>query len=263
MSRRSRTDHPASRREFLGASAVLGGALAAAGVPALAAAEQAAPAPASLPVWRDLFNGRDLTGWVNVNTAPDTWSVRDRMLICTGKPIGVMRSDRMYENFIIHVEWMHLEPGGNSGMFLWSSAVAGEKNRLPNGIEIQMLELDYVNQGRAGSRPRPIAYVHGETWGVGNVDAIPDNPSPNQGRSAALENRALGRGNWNTYIVMAVDGVIKLSVNGKFVNGLSQSSQKRGYICMESEGAEIHFRNLKIMELPPGVTSPEQSAKEL
>jgi hypothetical protein len=239
----------------------MGGALAGLGVPGLAAADQGAPAAASVPAWRDLFNGKDLTGWVNVNTAADTWSVRDGMLICTGKPIGVMRSDRMYENFIIHVEWMHLEPGGNSGMFLWSSAVAGEKNRLPNGIEIQMLELDYVNQGRAGSRPRPIAYVHGETWGVGDVKAVPDNPRGI--RSKSLENRALGRGNWNTYIVVAVDGVIKMSVNGKFVNGLSKASQKRGYICMESEGAEIHFRNLRIMELPPGVTSAEQSAKEL
>jgi hypothetical protein len=26
------------------------------------------------------------------------------------------------------------------------------------------------------------------------------------------------------------------------------------------EGAEIHFRNLKIMEPPPGITSPEQTA---
>jgi len=79
----------------------------------------------------------------------------------------------------------------------------------------------------------------------------------------SLENRALGRNNWNTYLVVAVDGVIKMSVNGKIVNGLSQSSQKKGYICMESEGAEIHFRNIKIMELPPGVTTPEQSAKPL
>jgi hypothetical protein len=47
-----------------------------------------------------------------------------------------------------------------------------------------------------------------------------------------------------------VDGTIKLSVNGKFVNGISQSSQKSGYICLESEGAEIHFRNIKIIELP-------------
>jgi len=24
-----------------------------------------------------LFNGRDLTGWVNANCAPETWSVRE------------------------------------------------------------------------------------------------------------------------------------------------------------------------------------------
>ena len=62
--------------------------------------------------------------------------------------------------------------------------------------------------------------------------------------------------------VVAVDGVLKLSVNGKFVNGISHATQKKGYICMESEGAKIYFRNVRIMELPPGVTSAEQSAPE-
>ena len=61
---------------------------------------------------------------------------------------------------------------------------------------------------------------------------------------------------------MAVDGVIKLSVNGKFVNGITRSTQKKGYLCLESEGAEIHFRNIRILELPPGVTTPEQTAPE-
>ena len=53
--------------------------------------------------------------------------------------------------------------------------------------------------------------------------------------------------------LVCVDGVIKLSVNGKVVNGISRTSQKKGYLCLESEGAEIHFRNIKLMELPPGV----------
>ena len=78
----------------------------------------------------------------------------------------------------------------------------------------------------------------------------------------SIENRCKGKGEWNTYDVVAVDGVIKLSVNGKFVNGISRTSQKKGYICMESEGAKIYFRNVKIMELPPGVTSSEQAAAE-
>jgi len=47
-------------------------------------------------------------------------------------------------------------------------------------------------------------------------------------------------------------------VNGKFVNGISQSAQKKGYLGLQAEGAEIHFRNIRIMELPPGVTAPDQ-----
>ena len=36
--------------------------------------------PRPVPEFRDLFNGRDLTGWVNVNTAKDTWQVQDGMI---------------------------------------------------------------------------------------------------------------------------------------------------------------------------------------
>ena len=119
--------------------------------------------------WRDLFNGKDLTGWTDVNTSPETWSVRDGLLVCTGQPIGVMRSNRQYENFIISVEWRHMQPGGNSGIFLWCDAVP-EGNRLPKGMEVQMLELDWVNQHKKadGSLP-PIAYVHGELFGAGGM----------------------------------------------------------------------------------------------
>lgn len=214
-----------------------------------------------VPEFRDLFNGKDLSGWVNVNTDPDTWKVRDGILVCSGHPIGVMRSDRQYENFVLHIEWKHIEPGGNSGVFVWSNAVPGEKNRLPDGVEVQMLELDFVNMHKKDGEPLPIAYVHGELFGVGGVDTTPDNPRGP--RSKSIENRCLPRGEWNTYDVVAVDGVIKLSVNGKFVNGISKSTHKKGYLCLESEGAEIHFRNIKIMELPPGVTAPEQTAPEL
>jgi hypothetical protein len=209
--------------------------------------------------FRDLFNGKDLSGWVNVNTDKDTWSVRDGMIVCTGHPIGVMRTDRQYENFILHIEWMHMEPGGNSGTFLWSEGTVPEGKRLPKGLEVQMLELDWVNLHKRddGTLP-PIAYVHGEVFGAGGLVTVPDNPRGS--RSKSIENCCKGKGQWNTYDVVAVDGVVKLSVNGKFVNGISKASVKKGYICLESEGAEIHFRNIRIMELPPGVTSPEQTA---
>jgi hypothetical protein len=212
----------------------------------------------SVPEFRDLFNGKDLSGWVNVNTAADTWKVRDGILVCSGQPIGVMRSEKQYENFILHIEWMHMEAGGNSGLFAWSNANPNEKNRLPNGVEVQMLELDWVNQHKIDGQPAPIAYVHGELFGVGGVKTIPENPRGE--RSKSFENRCKGKGEWNVYDVVAVDGVIKLSVNGKFVNGIRGSTQKKGYLCLESEGAEIHFRNIKLMELPAGITSAEQTA---
>lgn len=215
----------------------------------------------SVPQFVDLFNGKDLSGWVNVNTDPDTWSVKDGVLVCTGQPIGVMRSEKQYENFVLHIEWKHMEAGGNSGVFIWSDAQPAERNRLPNGVEVQMLELDWVKLNTRDGKVPPIAYVHGEVFGVGGVKIVPDTPRGE--RSKSIENRCKGRGEWNTYDVVAVDGVVKLAVNGKFVNGIRGSSQKKGYLCLESEGKEIHFRNIKLMELPAGVTSPEQTAPVL
>lgn len=198
--------------------------------------------------------------WIEVNTPAETWTLKNGQLICSGRPIGVMRSEKQYENFILHVEWKHMEPGGNSGIFVWSSARPDEKSRLPDGVEVQMLDLDWVKLNTRDGVTPPVAYVHGELFGVGGVETVPDNPRGT--RSKSIENRCKGRGEWNTYDVVCVDGVIKLAVNGKFVNGLQKASQKKGYLCMESEGAEIHFRNLTIMELPPGITTPDQVAEE-
>ena len=214
-----------------------------------------------VPEFVDLFNGRDLAGWVNVNTTDETWRIQDGVLICSGHPIGVMRTEKQYENFILHIEWMHIEPGGNSGVFAWSNASPNPSSRLPNGIEVQMLELDWPKLNQRDGKTPPLAYVHGELFGVDGVKIVPDNPRGE--RSMSIENRCKGRGECNTYDVVAVDGVMKLSVNGKFVNGIRGSSQKKGYLCLESEGAEIHFRNIKIMELPAGVTAKDQAAPDL
>ncbi|QDS99683.1 hypothetical protein HG15A2_30100 [Adhaeretor mobilis] len=222
----------------------------------LGASELSASEPAKFV---DLFNGKDLTGWANVNTAKDTWTVRDGLLICSGHPIGVMRTQKQYENFLLHIEWRHMEAGGNSGVFAWSEGTVPAGANLPKGLEIQMLELDWVklHQSPDGTLP-PIAYVHGELFGAGGLETVPDNPRGV--RSKSIENRCNGKGQWNEYDVVCVDGVVKLSVNGKFVNGVRNSTIKKGYLCLESEGAEIHFRNIRILELPDGVTTEEQQA---
>ncbi len=185
--------------------------------------------------------------WYQVNTDIATWKIDGNILKCTGLPIGVIRSEKEYENFIIHIEWSHQEAGGNSGVFVWSKAQPGQ-NRLPDGVEVQMLDLEWVKlNSRNGVEP-PVAYVHGELFGVGGVEIVPENPRGK--RSMSKENRVFGKKEWNTYDVVCIDGNIKLSVNGKFVNGITNSSQRKGYICLEAEGSEIYFRNIQIMELP-------------
>ncbi len=198
--------------------------------------------------------GKPIT-WFDVNTSDTTWTAKKNLLINKGNPIGVVRSEKMYENFIMHVEWRHLEKGGNSGIFVWCDAVADPASRLPMGMEVQMLELDWVNIHAKDGVQQPIAYVHGELFGAGGMTASPDNPRGT--RSKSIENRCLGVGQWNKYTVVCVDGTVKLAVNGKFVNSIRLASKRKGYLCLEAEGALMEFRNLQIIELEPGVERPE------
>ncbi len=210
--------------------------------------------------FKPLFNGKDLSGFVDVNTSKKTWRVEDGILICTGQPIGVMRTKKQYENYILEIEWRHMAPGGNSGIFILANGVPFEDKPFPTGMEVQMLGPE-VYKIRDYNKDYEF-YAHGQLFPVMGLEGtIPDNPfSHIPSRSNPLEARVKGKGQWNKYSVVCVDGVIKLSVNGKFVNGIQSNVRKRGYICLESEGTEVHFRNINIMELPNGITSPEQSA---
>ena len=210
--------------------------------------------------FQELFNGKDLSGWVDVNTSPETWKVKDGLLVCSGNPIGVMRSEKQYENFILHIEWRHTEAGGNSGVFIWSEGKVPNGRQLPKGMEVQMLELEFPRvYPEADGTPRHIGYVSGELFGANGLTATPENPRGE--RSMSTELRCKGKGEWNFYDVVAVDGCVKLSINGKFVNGIRDSSVRKGYLCLESEGAEIHFRIIRILELPSSQPKPEQIAE--
>lgn len=66
-----------------------------------------------------LFNGKDLTGWVNANCALRTLAVRDGLIVSTGKPSGFLRTEKQYENFILELEYKHLAAKGNAGLYVW------------------------------------------------------------------------------------------------------------------------------------------------
>ena len=58
--------------------------------------------------------------FVHVNCDPDTFTWNGGTVHCTGKPVGVIRSQKPYGNFELVAQWRHLSSGGNSGIFVWA-----------------------------------------------------------------------------------------------------------------------------------------------
>jgi len=201
--------------------------------------------------WRPLFNGRDLSGWVNVNCAPNTFTVRDGIIVSTGVPTGVMRTDRQYENFELELEWMHLKLKGNAGLFVWSWPITAPGTPFARSIEVQILD------GRNSEHYTS----HGDVFAIHGATFKPDRPHPaGSMRCLPSEHRAKPAGEWNHYRVLCSNGVVQLAVNGKVVSGGTESKPRKGYICLESEGSECHFKNIRIRELPSTGAPPEETA---
>jgi hypothetical protein len=213
----------------------------------------AAVVPQDEAGFRPLFNGRDLRGWVNVNCAPETWSVREGMIHSSGKPICELRTDRMYENFILELEYRHLEPGGNAGVFIWGDALTARGQPFVRAIEVQV--LDGRNTDNYTS--------HGDVFPIHGARMTPDRPHPGGWmRSLPSERRAKPAGEWNHYRITAQNGTLELAVNGKEVSGGSDIAPRKGYIHLESEGGVVDWRNLRIRELPSaGALPPDQIAQ--
>lgn len=197
-----------------------------------------------------LFDGKSLQGWVNVNTAPSTWRAEEGMIRCTGKPIGELRTEKMYRNFILELEWRHLAAGGNAGVFVWADALTARGQPFHRGVEVQVLD---GQEGDWFTSQGDIFPIHGATM-------IPLNGRGGD-RAFPTEARTKASPEWNHYRIECVDGAISLAVNGKVVTQGKDCSPREGYICLESEGSPVDFRNLRIQELPAtGKLPPEMVA---
>jgi hypothetical protein len=198
--------------------------------------------PASAPeAGVPLFNGRDLSGWHNINCAPGTFTVKDGEIRSTGVPICHVRTERMYENFVLDVEWMHETPKGNAGVFIWADALPAVGQPFLRGIEIQVLD----------GRETANYTSHGDIFPTHGATMTPDRPHPGGWpRSLPIEKRAKPAGQWNHYRITAERGKVTLDVNGKAVSGGFDISPRKGYIALEAEGAPARFRNLRIRERP-------------
>jgi hypothetical protein len=230
--------------------------LAPVAVPADKPAEKSAKRPRAFidgtgPGWQRLGEA----DFENVNCDKDTWQWKDGALYCTGLPIGVARSKKQYANFEMVAEWRHQKSAGNSGIFVWTpeeSLKTLKRNQLPSGIEVQILDHGYAERYEKQTKKKPDWFTtHGDVFPVGKSKMKPFPPvSPNGSRSFPRKNLTKGFGEWNHYYIRAINGEIRLWINGEEVSGGNNIEPRTGYICLESEGSPIDFKNLSIRELP-------------
>lgn len=204
------------------------------------------------PGWRALTD-EDFTA---VNSAKETWSWENGVLHCTGLPVSVLRTIKTYQNFEMVVEWSHQKPAGNSGVFLWVTPESIQrlteagKPGLPDGIEIQILDHAYTERVKASGGKTDWFGTNGDVFPV-RVKMTPFPPvSPNGERSFPRKHLSRGHGEWNHYYIRAINGEVRLWVNGQEVSGGTGCDPSQGYICLESEGSPILFRKIRIRELP-------------
>jgi hypothetical protein len=216
--------------------------------------------------WRQLT----LADFVNVNGNADTWSEDGGVITCTGKPNGGARTKQQFTNFEMVVEWQHHEYAGNSGVFLWcpeSAFTDLPKGTLPRqGIEVQVLDLGYEENWLKNKGKRSNWFTsHGDVFPVGGSKMTAFTPeitykddagkpftvgNPKSSRSFPTMRLTKPAGEWNHYYVRAINGEVRLWVNGREVTGGKDCAPATGYLALESEGAKVQFRNLRIRELP-------------
>jgi hypothetical protein len=225
----------------------------------------AAPAAADDPTLPRAFVDGTAPGWrelvkddfAPVNGDPDTWTWADGLTKCKGTPVGVMRTAKKVTNFELVLQWRHLKPAGNSGVFAWVPDEALKDlppGKLPpGGIEVQILDPGYADDyaAKTGKKP-PFSFdVGGDIFPVGSAKLTPFPPtSPSGARSFARKFLTKRSPEWNHYYVRGVNGEIRLWVNGEEVSGGKDAKPAAGYLCLESEGSPVEFKNIRIRELP-------------
>jgi hypothetical protein len=189
--------------------------------------------------WKDLFNGKDFTGWkfhLGKEGADNdgTFTIKDGVLICNGKPAGFMYTEKSYSNYTLRFDFAFKRPDGlqNDAGFRGNSGCLihiGEKNAL-------------------GVWPRSIE-VQGAHRQMGLILPIPRDVKCTR----TLDQETLAKvrkpvGEFNTMEVKVKGGDMVISINGKVVSTVGECELTSGPIGFQSEGAETHWKNIKIRE---------------
>ena len=187
-----------------------------------------------------LFNGKDMSGWklfipdenIDVNKI---WSVSNDVVQCKGKPNGYMRTKAAYKNYKLHIEWRWPANPTNSGVLLHAG---GDDKVWPQCIECQLKAGsagDFVLMNGAGIT------VDGKNMQDVNKQFVGIKKKQNSSEKPA--------GQWNSYDILCDEGNIHCYVNNVLQNFGTAATNTSGWICLQSEGGPIEFRNIYIEPL--------------
>ena len=196
-----------------------------------------------------LFNGKNLDGWYvylrGLPAGQDTaniFTVHDNMLHISGKTFGYISTNNAYKNFhlVLEFKWgilkhpPRLNAKRDSGILYYFSSSSPDKI-WPRSIECQIQETDC-----------------GDFWLVDSTSLTVNGklypPTKNQ-QVVKLSDQEKPSGEWNTIEVIAKDGKCTHIVNGVIVNEGVDASVREGKIAIQSEGAEVFYRNIKLAKL--------------
>jgi hypothetical protein len=180
--------------------------------------------------------GNDLSGWTFHLADPnakmeDVWSVADGVLVCKGKPAGYLRTKEDYENYRLTLEWRWPgEKGGNNGVLVHTTT-PGALGVWPKSIEVQ---LAHENAG--------------DFWVIGTELDVPNEAERKKDRRHLnlTDGSEKPLGEWNRMEIVCRGDEITVKVNDELVNHATNVSQTKGAICLQSEGTEIQFREIKL-----------------
>ena len=206
------------------------------------------------PGWQPLGEA----DFVNVNCDPDTWTWKDGVVHCTGKPVGVIRTQEA-----VHQLRARRRSGGTSSSAATPASSSGPPRRrskdlkpgklAAGGIEVQVLDHGYAEQVRESERQES-RLVHHQRRRLprrhGEDEAVPARRRPTASAAFPRKKLSKGVGEWNHYYVRAINGEVRLWVNGEEVSGGTDCEPRTGYLCLESEGAPVEFKDIRIRELP-------------
>lgn len=198
--------------------------------------EESDEAPEPRGEWERLFDGESLDGWTCYSEDPSVpaasvWTARDGELHCSGRPVGYLRTDRTFTDFELELEW-RFDPelgAGNSGVLL---RLIEEDKVWPRSIEAQLHSGNAGDIWNIGEFPMQVAAER--TSGRRTVRSQPSSEKP--------------LGEWNQYAIRLIGGRLELRVNGVLQNAAGWCKRVPGHIALQSEGAAIQFRDIRLRE---------------